>query len=152
MSLAQPYYNLRNLRCTLINGVTLNLVSLKIKRHPLYARKWPGQAAVPSQVWIGEDLPDILAEVYNDDAVAYAALIPNVALDSFELLSPNDDDASFLQSDFFTKFPPAQMVFGEVETDLTGDHVSTVKIPIKGNVLNPGATGGFPAPDDGGGS
>lgn len=143
MALESAYYNLRNLRCTLVSGLALNLVSLRIKRRPRYAVKWPGQATEPSQVWIGEDLPEITAEVFNDDVLNFAGVIPNTALDSFELLAADDDTTSFLQSDFFTKFPPGKMVFGEVETQINGDELSTVIIPIKCNVLNPGVRGGL---------
>lgn len=146
MALGQTFYNLKNLRATMISGKSLNIVSLQIKRNPIYAPKFPGQAVVSSQVFMGENPPDITAEIYNDDQVAFGDIAPNTPLDSFTLLSPNDADMSFLQSDFFTKFPVNKMVFGSIDTTLDGSTVSTLKVPILCNVLNPTADGGFPSP------
>lgn len=142
MALAQAFYNLKNVHCVLSTG-DAGLINISIKRKIKYAMKQVGSALVPSQVYVGEDLPDISAEVYNDNNNNFATIVPNTAIASFALTSNQDTNANFLPTDFLTKFPPSSWVFGDPETDLDGEKVSTTKFKINCNVLNPGVSGGY---------
>lgn len=142
--LEQDFYNLKNVFCTLKTGQA-GLIDISIKRNPVYAKKWPGRAPVPDQVYTGEDMPDLNATIYNDKNFAFKDAIPNTSIDTLELTSLSDGPTvTFFQSDFFTKFPASSMTFGGADTTLNGTDVSSFKVPIMCRVLNPGADGGFP--------
>jgi hypothetical protein len=142
----QPHYSLRNLRIPLLNGKAPNVISLDINRNFLWDKKHPGQSLVPSQVFMGEDVPEITGVAYNDEQMSFGD-DSNVAVATFDIISPNDgDNASFLGSTFLARFPPSSMTIVLEKTSLEGEKVSTVNFSIKCNVLNPGVDGGFPEP------
>lgn len=143
--LEQDAYSLKNVFLTLKGGQS-GLVNVSVKRNPIYAKKKPGQVTVGSNVWMGEDDPDIQVEIYNDANFAFKDAVPNSAIETFDLTSKSDGPTvSFFQSDFFTKFPASGMVIGGPETALDGNDLSTTKFPIIVNVVNPGPDGGYPA-------
>lgn len=152
MAFTQQSATLKNLRVMMTNGLALNATNLSIKRNPVYAEKKPGQALVPSQVFMGENLPDISIELYFDEVANFASILPNQAITTFDVISPLDANESIFAAEFFAKFPPSSMVFGAPDTTLDGEKLGMLKFDIQCNVLNPGADGGYPvtAPIGGG--
>jgi hypothetical protein len=143
--LEQQAYSLKNVFLTLKGGQS-GLVNVNVKRNPIYVQKKPGQLLVGSNVYMGENDPDLSVEIYNDANFAFKDAIPNSEIETFDLTSKSDGPTvSFFQSDFFTKFPASGMTIGGAETALDGNDLSTTKFPIIVNVVNPGPNGGYPA-------
>ncbi|RYG66321.1 hypothetical protein EON80_15660 [bacterium] len=150
VDLDQEAYSLKNVFLTLKGGQS-GLVNISVKRNPIYVKKKPGQVTVGSNVWMGEDDPDIQVEIYNDSNFAFKDAVPNSPINSLDLTSKSDGPTvSFFQSDFFTKFPASGFVIGGPETALDGESLSTTKFPLIPNVVNPGVNGGYPTfvPDE----
>lgn len=137
MALDQEFYMLQNTTIVLKNGARADVTNVTIKRNPVYVSRRVGE--VDQQVFSHENKPDIMVEGFNTSDFHFADMIPNEPIEEFELTSDNDADASLLQSDFFTKFPVDQMVFGAVETGFDLENPSKWRCPIECNVLNPNA-------------
>ena len=146
--LEQPVYTLKNVVVVLQTGAKA-LINIHVKRNPIYAPKKPGNAIVGKQVWMGEDFPNIEAEVYNDDQYNSKNIIPNAAIEAFEINSTADAGVTVLPADFWERFPPDEMVFGGMDTTWDGEKPGTIKFPIMSNVINPGVNGGYTLGTDG---
>ncbi len=142
--LVQTHYSLRNLRVKLKTGLTPNITEMTVKRNFVMDKKWPGQAFVPSQVIMGEDIPEISGVAYADDDFNWSLVTANMLIESFDILSPNDGaTVSFLASGFLTKFPPSAMTI-TLDQMALNDKLTTIPFTIHANMLNPGEYGGMP--------
>src|SRR5688572_11579144 len=101
----EKYLNLKNVQLTMLSGVVLDCINIRVKRNPIFIDRTAGASLTEQSVYNGENKPDIMIEGFNSDDLSFGELIPNDPITAFTVLSTEAGTPSVLQSDFFTKWP-----------------------------------------------
>lgn len=117
--MTQKHYNLKNVEITLNTGVVLDCTNISIARKLQLAERTAGSSITEQSTINKEMRPDITIEGFNGDDIAFADLVPGSKVTAFAVdPTAAGDNASFLQSDFFTKWPVTGMYLGDTDTSL----------------------------------
>lgn len=133
----EEHLNLKNVRITLNTGVIAVATSISISRKLEIKDRTNGGSKREQRVLNKEMAPEITIEGWNTKDLSFGDLTPGAAITALAVKATSND-ASVLQSAFFTDWPIVGMCIGDTDTSLGESEPSKWKTKIEAGILNPG--------------